>query len=104
LGYTEPPVHRVYDSFEAFKGGAHQEGHGVLVDYDSFVRVSAPDLSDPQHLYDPRDFDFRLRAGSSAIDAGVELPNITDGFTGMAPDLGAYESELPLPHYGPREP
>lgn len=29
--------------------------------------------------------------GSAAIDAGVVLPGITDGFTGKAPDLGAYE-------------
>jgi len=30
------------------------------------------------------------------------LPNITDGFLGKAPDLGAYEYGAPLPHYGPR--
>jgi hypothetical protein len=32
----------------------------------------------------------------------VVLPNITDGFTGSAPDMGAYEIGLPLPQYGPR--
>jgi hypothetical protein len=31
----------------------------------------------------------------------MELPTITDGFTGQAPDLGAYESGQPMPHYGP---
>jgi hypothetical protein len=30
------------------------------------------------------------------------LPSITDDFTGRAPDLGAYELDRPLPHYGPR--
>lgn len=30
-------------------------------------------------------------AGSTAIDAGVVLPGITDGCRGKAPDLGAYE-------------
>lgn len=30
-------------------------------------------------------------AGSAAIDAGVVLAGITDGFQGKAPDLGAYE-------------
>jgi hypothetical protein len=30
-------------------------------------------------------------AGSKAIDAGVVIPGITDGFKGKAPDLGAYE-------------
>jgi hypothetical protein len=47
--------------------------------------------------------DLRLREGSAAIDAGVELPNVTDGFRGSAPDLGAYEFGTPLPHYGPRQ-
>jgi hypothetical protein len=30
-------------------------------------------------------------AGSAAIDAGVEVAGITEGFKGKAPDLGAYE-------------
>jgi len=47
--------------------------------------------------------DLRLRAGAAAVDAGVELPNITDRFQGSAPDLGAYEYGEPLPHYGPRK-
>jgi len=29
-------------------------------------------------------------------------PNINDGFTGKAPDIGAYEIGKPKPHYGPR--
>ncbi|MCE5240241.1 right-handed parallel beta-helix repeat-containing protein [bacterium] len=29
--------------------------------------------------------------GSAAIDAGIEIAGITDGFAGRAPDLGAYE-------------
>jgi len=32
----------------------------------------------------------------------VVLPNINDGFTGRAPDLGAYEIDRPIPQYGPR--
>ncbi|MEI6500753.1 MAG: right-handed parallel beta-helix repeat-containing protein, partial [Armatimonadota bacterium] len=34
-------------------------------------------------------------AGSGAIDAGVEIAGITDGFKGKAPDLGAYEFGAP---------
>jgi len=33
----------------------------------------------------------------------VELPTITDGFTGKAPDLGALEFGKPVPTYGPRK-
>jgi hypothetical protein len=43
-----------------------------------------------------------LKAGCNAVDAGAVLPNINDGFTGAAPDLGAYELGQPLPAYGPR--
>ena len=46
--------------------------------------------------------DPRLREGSKAIDAGRVIPNITDGFRGQAPDLGAIEHGDPLPQYGPR--
>ena len=46
--------------------------------------------------------DLRLRPGSAAVDAGVRLPNVNDGFTGSAPDLGAYEVGQELPVYGPR--
>jgi len=32
----------------------------------------------------------------------VVIPNVTDNFTGSAPDLGALETGVALPHYGPR--
>ena len=34
---------------------------------------------------------------------GVVLPNVTDGFSGKAPDLGACELGHSPPHYGPRK-
>jgi hypothetical protein len=72
------------------------------VDYDSFVNVTMPDKSHPQRLYKPDGMDFRLRAGSKAVDAGVALPTINDDFTGKAPEIGAFEYRKPVPHYGPR--
>lgn len=39
-------------------------------------------------------------ADSAAVDGGVELPTITDGFTGKAPDMGARERGTPRPVYG----
>ena len=66
------------------------------------LNVAPPDPNDPRILYKPADFDFTLRPGSTAVDAGVHLPNVNDGFTGRAPDLGAYEIGQPVPHYGPR--
>ena len=42
------------------------------------------------------------KPGSAAVDRGIALPTVTDGFAGSAPDLGALEVGKPLPHYGPR--
>ena len=82
-----------------------QDRHSVLVDYDVFVNVPRLDarvVDAVQKLYDARDFDFRLRRGSAAVDRGTPLPSITDGFSGRAPDLGALELGEPVPAYGPR--
>jgi len=46
--------------------------------------------------------DLRLDPASRAVDAGIVLPNFSDGFSGKAPDLGCCELGQPLPHYGPR--
>ncbi len=100
--YEHDPVAHHFRSFQEYSQATHQEQHSLLIDFDVFVNVRVPDKSDPQHLYKPEDFDFRLKAGSPAIDAGAVLPSITDDFTGRAPDLGAYELDRPLPHYGPR--
>lgn len=35
--------------------------------------------------------DFIPSAGSAAIDAGAVIPGVTDGYSGSAPDIGAYE-------------
>ena len=64
--------------------------------------VSRPDPERPHAVYQAEGFDFRLKPGSRAVDAGCRLPNINDGYTGKAPDLGAYELGKPLPVYGPR--
>jgi len=85
-----------------YREATGQEQHSLLVDYDVFAQVSKPDPADPQRVYKPDGLDFSLRPGSAAIDAGMVLPTITDGFTGKAPDLGAYEFGRPPFHYGPR--
>ena len=79
-----------------------QETHGIEVDYDIFENLRPPDPAKPHAVYHARDLNFRLKPGSKAVDAGVFLPNVNDGFTGKAPDLGAYELDPPVPVYGPR--
>jgi hypothetical protein len=100
--YTGKLVTRHFRSLEEYRAATKQEQHSVTVDYDVFVNVRIPDKSDPQRLYRPEAFDFQLRPGSAAVDKGVVLPSINDDFTGRAPDLGAYELDRPIPHYGPR--
>ena len=65
-------------------------------------RLDAQDITSLQKLYKAEEFDFRLKPGSAAVDRGVVLPNVTDGFSGRAPDLGALEVGVAAPHYGPR--
>jgi hypothetical protein len=101
--YTKDRETRKFPSLKDYSAATGQDAHSVLVDYGDFVRVSAPDPKDPRRFYSPEEFDFTLRAGSKAIDAGMVLPNVNDGFTGKAPDLGAYERGRPLPWYGPRK-
>jgi hypothetical protein len=100
--YQHDPVTRHFRSFEDYSKTTHQDQHSILIDYDVFVNVRTPDRSDPQRLYKPDEFDFRLKPGSAAIDAGTRIPSIADAFKGLNPDLGAYELDQPLPHYGPR--
>lgn len=82
-----------------------QDRNSVLVDYDIFMnvrRLDAQEVSSLQKLYKAEDFDFRLKPGSTAVDKGTVLPNVTDGFSGRTPDLGALEVGAPVPHYGAR--
>ncbi len=92
---------RRFTTLQEYTAATGQDRHSVLVDYDVFVNVRPPG-PDPRTLYKPADFDFQLKPGSVAVDAGVPLPGIDDDFTGRAPDLGAYEVGRPVPHYGPR--
>jgi len=39
----------------------------------------------------PATGDYRLRAGSPAIDGALRIPGINDSFLGAAPDMGAWE-------------
>ena len=63
-------VTRQFKSLEEYQKATRQEQHSILLDYDVFVNVSIPDKSDPQRLYKPEDFDFRLKPGSRADRCG----------------------------------
>jgi hypothetical protein len=80
----------------------HQETHSVALDLDVFTRMVLPDPANRHAVYHASDLDFSIRSGSRAIDSGVVLPTVNDGYAGAAPDLGALEEGRPQPTYGPR--
>jgi hypothetical protein len=92
---------RLFRSLSEYADATGQDANSIAVDYSDFANARAPG-GDPRTLYSAEDFDFSLRRGSRAIDAGVVLTGINDDFTGRAPDLGAYERGREPPHYGPR--
>jgi hypothetical protein len=92
-------------NFAEYSPATHQDEHSVELDYDVFVHVpqlDAKDLKAVQRLYKADDFDFGLKPGSAAVDRGVVLNNVTAGFGGSAPVLGALELGQTKPHYGPQ--
>jgi hypothetical protein len=101
--YTKDRVARRFASLKEYSAATGQDKHSIQIDYSDFVRVSAPDPKDPRRFYAPEEFDFALGPKSRAVDAGVVLPNVNDGFMGKAPDLGAFERGKPMPSYGPRK-
>ena len=91
-----------FPSLTAFQSATGQESHGIEVDFDIFEKMTPPDPSQRHAMYHAMELNFRLRPGSRAVDAGVAIPTVNDGFIGAAPDLGALEVGQPEPTYGPR--
>lgn len=75
------------------------EAHAVKLDLTA-LRPGVTFPSGPFPELPPAD--LRLAPGSVAMDKGLVLPGINDGFEGAGPDLGAYEGGAALPAYGPR--
>ena len=77
-------------------------GHAVRVNPEQALLSRGKPPVTTQTQFDVKVNDLRLSPASEAVDAGVVLSNINDGYQGRAPDLGAYELGSSLPHYGPR--
>ncbi len=96
FGYS--PLGTTYPSFAALVAGGMYEGNATLVDQNVLGGMVGPtDWTQTLAPTTPL-----LAPASSALDRGTVLPNIDDGFTGAAPDLGALESGCDAPIYGPR--
>jgi len=90
---------RTYDSLADFRKGTGMEQHGLQLALADFARAA---LVDYEKTYDPGALALTLNPKGMAVDAGIVLPNVNDGFAGKAPDLGCYEAGHPIPRYGPR--
>ncbi|MGL1888963.1 MAG: DUF1565 domain-containing protein [Reichenbachiella sp.] len=53
----------------------------------------SPTLEVSSQLNDPENLDFRPKTNSALIDAGYYKEGITTDFTGVSPDIGAYEAD-----------
>ncbi len=95
---------RRYDSLEAYQAGTGRDAHSLMIDYSVFRNVSLDPDRPSTAIIDLKDFDFHLRRGASVIDRGAVISNVTDGYSGRAPDLGAIEFDGPAFVYGPRTP
>jgi hypothetical protein len=98
----KPGDWKSFATLAEFRASTMQERHGVEVDFDDFEKLVPPDPAYRHAVYHALDLNFRLKPAGKAVDAGVIIPTVNDGFTGRAPDLGALEAGKPVPRYGPR--
>ena len=91
-----------YAKLSELRAATGQESHGIEVDFSDFESLAPPDPASRHAVYHAMDLNFRLKLTGRAVDAGVRIPTVNDGFSGVAPDLGALESGRPMPKYGPR--
>jgi hypothetical protein len=88
-----------YASFAGVQAGGVYEAHGRVLGASIFASGLAAPSS---YTVSVTPVDGTLATGSDAIDHGTTIPNVTDGFHGAAPDLGAQETGCAVPIYGVR--
>jgi hypothetical protein len=88
-----------WSSFAAMQAAGVLEANGTLLAPGIFASGLVAPAS---HTVTMAPQDVSLAAGSSAVDRGAPVPNLTDAFTGAAPDLGALERGCPEPFFGVR--
>ncbi len=99
---AKPGDWKTFATLAEFQAATGQEAHSREVDYDIFESLTPPDPSKIHAVYHAMDINLKLKPGSKAVDAGIAIPGVNDGFVGKAPDLGAHEVGAPPLRYGPR--
>jgi hypothetical protein len=91
-----------YGTFDDFRSQSGIERHSVWLGNESPFASGANVPADFREQFPIAVNDLRLKPQSRAVDAGLVLPNLNDGYSGKGPDLGVYELGEAMPHYGPR--
>jgi hypothetical protein len=108
LEQAKPPFHRVFNNtlastdvkywfaFHSYPGGSPENLNNNI--YRAAIKPDQPGTHEMAAAMDPKftnagvgGLKFRLQPDSPAVDRGAAIPGVTDGHTGTAPDLGAYE-------------
>ena len=89
-----------WSSMSDLQSNSPYEANGRILDANTFATpIDLP--ADYTTFWSATD--VRLGLNSQAVDVGLPLANINDGFAGSNPDLGAIEFGQPMPAYGVRE-
>ena len=72
---------------------ADQKSNNLFIDTD--VKFVQPPSEKSQAKFTRSMPDFTPQADSPAVDAGVNIPQITTDLAGKFPDIGAYEKDIP---------
>lgn len=85
-----------------FGGSTMRHDNDVITARDPFtvaITLGADHLTQVMTSVTPA-----LRAGAAAKNAGVAIANITDGYSGASPDIGAIIEGRAVPHRGATRP
>ncbi len=93
-----------FPSLDAMRAGTGFDRGSIFVDgYEVFAKAAEPPhAKGGTPLAAPDSVDLSPKPGAGAVDAGIAIPGVNDGFAGRAPDIGALEAGRPPPTYGPR--
>lgn len=93
---------KYFSTLADLRAATNQEQHGLEVEFSDFEDLAPPDPRQRHAVYHAMDLNFALKPTSKAVDSGVVIPTVNDGYAGKGPDLGALEVGRPAPKYGPR--
>jgi hypothetical protein len=89
---------RLFDDFSSTPSDGPRHEHDFITERDPFatdVDLVPDHLTEITTAYTPT-----LDASSNTKYAGIEIPGITNGYAGSAPDVGALIEGRPIPSWG----